>query len=109
MFKLIFPIGFSQLPIYHASMICRIIITHKDTPSFDGYAFHKLVPFGDSFANLRGGMDKFVCPCEALQYTENMDKQSLSMPPNSIKNFERAKHQVKSLSQQRIILRLSSG
>ncbi len=26
--------------------------------------------FSDFFANLRGGMDKLVCPCKVLQYTE---------------------------------------
>ncbi len=33
-------------------------------------------------------MDKQNCPCKVLQYTENTDKQSLSMPPHNSKIFE---------------------
>jgi hypothetical protein len=29
-------------------------------------------------------MGKLVCPCKVLQYTENTDKQSLSMPPRRL-------------------------
>ncbi len=49
-----------------------------------------------------GGMDKLVCPRKTLQYTENTDKQSLSMPPNRIKDFGIHKHLINTKTSQRL-------